>query len=186
MTPELSDKSTARISVSQYVEAIDTGHTDTLGNFLWTHRHHHHDMWISFVKLLNVSNVWRKVKFTVKFISMEYADYVIRSNSLKVVHTSLVSTSEDHRKSSHTNNSISQKRRLCVNRQASKGRSEDRDFRTLYVFHHQISALVRSRGEMYIGHGRLSVGLSVWLSAAVRPHYCTDPDVTSVVVGDAP
>ena len=30
------------------------------------------------------------------------------------------------------------------------------------------------RGEMYIGHGRLSVCLSL----AAFPHYCTDPDVT--------
>jgi len=40
----------------------------------------------------------------------------------------------------------------------------------------------RSRGEMYIGHGRLcacvSVCLSVCLSLAALPHYCTDPDVT--------
>ena len=32
----------------------------------------------------------------------------------------------------------------------------------------------RSRGEMYIGHGRLCVCLSV----AAFPHYCADPDVT--------
>jgi len=31
-----------------------------------------------------------------------------------------------------------------------------------------------SRGEMYIGHGRLCVCLSL----AAFPHYCTDPDVT--------
>jgi len=31
-----------------------------------------------------------------------------------------------------------------------------------------------SRGEMCIGHTRLSV----WLSIAAFPHYCTDPDVT--------
>jgi len=31
---------------------------------------------------------------------------------------------------------------------------------------------------MYCGHARLCVCLSVSLSAAVRPHYCTDPDVT--------
>ena len=32
----------------------------------------------------------------------------------------------------------------------------------------------RRRRKMYCGHARLSV----CLSAAVRPHYCTDPDVT--------
>jgi len=32
----------------------------------------------------------------------------------------------------------------------------------------------RSRGEMYIGHARLCVCLSL----AAFPHYCTDPDVT--------
>ena len=32
----------------------------------------------------------------------------------------------------------------------------------------------RSRGEMYSGHGRLSVCLSV----AAFPHYCTDPDIS--------
>ena len=35
---------------------------------------------------------------------------------------------------------------------------------------------------MYCGHARLCVCLSVCLSmcllAAVRPHYCTDPDIT--------
>jgi len=31
-----------------------------------------------------------------------------------------------------------------------------------------------SRGEMYNGHGRLCVCLSI----AAFPHYCTDPDVT--------
>jgi len=31
---------------------------------------------------------------------------------------------------------------------------------------------------MCCGHARLCVCLSVRLSAAVRPHYCTDPDVT--------
>ena len=31
---------------------------------------------------------------------------------------------------------------------------------------------------MYCVHARLCVWLSVCLSAAVRPHYCTDPDVT--------
>ena len=39
----------------------------------------------------------------------------------------------------------------------------------------------RRRRKMYCGHARLcvslSVCLSVCLSAAVRPHYCTDPDV---------
>jgi len=32
--------------------------------------------------------------------------------------------------------------------------------------------------EMYCGHARLRVCLSVCLSAAVGPHGCTDPDVT--------
>ena len=32
--------------------------------------------------------------------------------------------------------------------------------------------------EMYCGHALLSVCLSVCLSAAACPHYCTDPDVT--------
>jgi len=31
---------------------------------------------------------------------------------------------------------------------------------------------------MYIGHGRLCVCVSVFLSLAAFPHYCTDPDVT--------
>jgi len=29
---------------------------------------------------------------------------------------------------------------------------------------------------MYIGHGRLSVCVSVCLSLAAFPHYCTDPE----------
>ena len=40
----------------------------------------------------------------------------------------------------------------------------------------------RTRREMYCGHPHLSV----CLSAAVRPHCCTNPDVTCGVVGDAP
>ena len=40
----------------------------------------------------------------------------------------------------------------------------------------------RRRRKMYCGHARLYVCVSVCpcvcLSAAVRPHYCTDPDVT--------
>jgi len=36
----------------------------------------------------------------------------------------------------------------------------------------------RRRRKMYCGHARLCVCLSVCLSAAVRPHYYTDPDVT--------
>jgi len=42
-----------------------------------------------------------------------------------------------------------------------------------------------SRGEMYIGHGRLcvSVCLCVCLSLAAFPHYCTDPDVSWGMVG---
>jgi len=38
---------------------------------------------------------------------------------------------------------------------------------------------------MYIGHGRLCVYLSVCLSFAAFPHYCTDPDVSWGMVGDA-
>ena len=34
------------------------------------------------------------------------------------------------------------------------------------------------RRKMYCGHARLSVYVSVCLSAAVCPHYCADPDVT--------
>jgi len=40
--------------------------------------------------------------------------------------------------------------------------------------------------EMYCGYARLCVCVSVCLSAAACPHYCTDPDVTWGVVGDAP
>ena len=36
----------------------------------------------------------------------------------------------------------------------------------------------RRRRKMYCDHARLCVCLSVCLSAAVGPHYCTDPDVT--------
>ena len=36
----------------------------------------------------------------------------------------------------------------------------------------------RSRGEMYIGHDRLCVCLSVCVSLATFPHNCTDPNVT--------
>ena len=36
----------------------------------------------------------------------------------------------------------------------------------------------RRRRKMYCGHARLCVCLSACLSAAVRPHYYTDPDVT--------
>ena len=38
----------------------------------------------------------------------------------------------------------------------------------------------RRRREMYCGHARLCVCLSVCLSAAACLHYCTDPDVTRV------
>ena len=57
----------------------------------------------------------------------------------------------------------------------------------------------RRRRKMYCGHARLCVCVSVCLSvclsvcvcvclsaAAVRPHYCTDPDVTWGVVEAAP
>jgi len=36
----------------------------------------------------------------------------------------------------------------------------------------------RRRRQMYCGHARLCVCMSVCLSASVCPHYCTDPDVT--------
>ena len=36
----------------------------------------------------------------------------------------------------------------------------------------------RSRGEMYTGHGRLCVCMSVCLSVAAFPHYLTNLDVT--------
>ena len=36
----------------------------------------------------------------------------------------------------------------------------------------------RRRRKVHCGHSRLCVCLSVCLSAAVRPHYCTDLDVT--------
>jgi len=39
---------------------------------------------------------------------------------------------------------------------------------------------------MYCGHARLCVCLSVCLSAAACPHYCTDLDITWGVVGDPP
>jgi len=39
----------------------------------------------------------------------------------------------------------------------------------------------RIQREMFCGHARLCVCLS-----AACPHYCTDPDVTWKVVGDAP
>jgi len=44
----------------------------------------------------------------------------------------------------------------------------------------------RRRREMYCGHARLRVCLSVCLSAAACPHYCTDPDVTCGSGRDAP
>ena len=50
----------------------------------------------------------------------------------------------------------------------------------LYCLHTLTNAIVftfcasRRQRKMYCGHARLSV----CLSAAVRPHYCTDPDVT--------
>ena len=43
---------------------------------------------------------------------------------------------------------------------------------------HYTSRIIRRRREMYTGHARLFVLLSVCLSAAACPHYCTDPDVT--------
>jgi len=51
------------------------------------------------------------------------------------------------------------------------------------------SRVSRRRREMYCGHARLCVCLSVCLSAAACLHYCTDPYVTwrsGTLVGDAP
>jgi len=45
----------------------------------------------------------------------------------------------------------------------------------LYVITFRVK---HSRGEMYIGHGRLCVCVCVCLSLVAFPHYCTDPDVT--------
>jgi len=39
---------------------------------------------------------------------------------------------------------------------------------------------------MYIGHARLCVSVSICLSVAAFPHYCTDPDVTWGMVGVSP
>ena len=56
-----------------------------------------------------------------------------------------------------------------------------------YVHHTLITSRMSCRRrEMYCSHARLCVCLSVWLSADACPHYCTDPDVTWGVVGDAP
>jgi len=41
-----------------------------------------------------------------------------------------------------------------------------------------INIMRHSRSEMYSGHGRTFVCLSVCLFLAAFPHYCTDPDVT--------
>jgi len=46
------------------------------------------------------------------------------------------------------------------------------------------------RSEMYIGHGRLCVFVSVCMSVCLSvhrafPHYCTDPDITWVMLGCA-
>ena len=38
--------------------------------------------------------------------------------------------------------------------------------------------ILRRWRKMYCGHARLCVCVSVCMSVAVRPHYCTDPDVT--------
>jgi len=55
------------------------------------------------------------------------------------------------------------------------------DFTTFHLRH--------SRGEMYIGHGRLcvcvSACVSISLSLAAFPHYCTDPDATCGNCGGA-
>ena len=42
----------------------------------------------------------------------------------------------------------------------------------------------RSRGEMYVGHGRLSVCVCVCLSLTAVQHYCMDPDATWGMAGD--
>jgi len=49
---------------------------------------------------------------------------------------------------------------------------------TFPFFHVVTFRLMCSQGEMYIGHGRLCVCLSMCLSLAAFPHYYTDPDVT--------
>jgi len=49
-----------------------------------------------------------------------------------------------------------------------------------------VRGLVKKKREMYCGHASLYVCVSVCLSAAACPHYCTDPDVTWGVVEDAP
>ena len=53
---------------------------------------------------------------------------------------------------------------------------------------HVTFCVSRRRRKMYCDHARLCVCvcLSVCLSAAVRPHFCTDPDVTWGVVEAAP
>jgi len=57
------------------------------------------------------------------------------------------------------------------------------DDRSVLVYWSSKIALItfcvsRRRRKMYCGHARLCVCVSVCLSAAVRPHYCTVPDVT--------
>jgi len=61
----------------------------------------------------------------------------------------------------------------------------DHDMSTfVYIMHcnddnHFITfCMSRRRHEMYCGHPRLCVCLSVCLSAAACLHYCKDPDVT--------
>ena len=51
-------------------------------------------------------------------------------------------------------------------------------FTSVDIIAPMITVRVRhSRGEMYIGHGRLCVRACVCLSLAAFPHDCTDPDV---------
>jgi len=49
---------------------------------------------------------------------------------------------------------------------------------TLRYVHFIAFRVTHSRGDMYIGHGRMCVCVSVCLSLAAFPHYCMDPDVT--------
>ena len=51
-------------------------------------------------------------------------------------------------------------------------------FIRLYVCKLFTFCVSRRRRKMYCGHARLCVSVCVCLSAAIRPYYCTDPDVT--------
>jgi len=54
-----------------------------------------------------------------------------------------------------------------------------------HLFYFITFCVSRRRRKVYCGHARL-LCLSVCLSAAIRPHRCTDPDVTCGVVEAAP